>query len=87
MPIPMTLKQKPIAELLKEKTLEQLRAEKQIFTPEDAAPIMGYTAMHVRYLCRNGKIEHVERGDSYFLYARTVYSVFKHVAPTAKKSR
>lgn len=82
-PLPPNL---TIEEMLKRKTFDQLIEDRDIYEPKDAAPLMGYAPMHVRYLCREGKVEHVEREGCYFLYARTVHGAVKH-APAKKNAK
>lgn len=83
-PLPPNL---TIAEMLSRKTFEQLLEDRDIYTPADAAPLMDYHRNYIHQLCREDRIEHIERRGAYYLYARTVHGSVKHVAPSAKKPK
>lgn len=78
-----------IEEMLKRKTLEQMLKDGDVYTAEDAAPIMGYHHISLLKLCREGRIERIEfpgRKRKWYLYARTVHgSQPHHVAPSAER--
>jgi hypothetical protein len=67
-----------ISDMLKKKTLAQLLEDGDLYTAEDAAPLMGIHHMSVTRLCRTGRIESAEQNGRWYLYARTVHGFIKH---------
>ena len=73
-----------IEDMLDVKPFDELLKDGDIFDIDGAHKITGYSVQHLRRLCQQGKIEHVERGEAqYFFLPRHLKGVFKTVQARA----
>lgn len=52
----------PLETMLRSKTFEQLLIDGDIFDVKGASDRSGYTMQHIRRLCREGRLAHINRG-------------------------
>ena len=52
------------------KSIKQMLKDKELYTVQEAADILGYTVGHLRKLCAAKKVGHVKRGDGGDIYLK-----------------
>lgn len=53
-----------LEEMLRVKTFDELLKDGDVFDVQGAANRSGYTPQHIRRLCREGRLAHIDRGPS-----------------------
>ena len=72
-----------LSEMLQVKTFDQLLKDGDIFDVQGASDRSGYTPQHIRRLCRERRIAHIDRGPTanevvFFFTAAQLTALFRY---------